>query len=72
MVDILHWNEIRRSGHYEEEHYQTLDWDSVVRIIIYTKNKRKIGNKIKFENNKFYILCELKEDILYVINVKRK
>ena len=36
------------------------------------KNKRKKGDKIEIEDDKFYILCELKENILYVINVKRK
>jgi len=49
-----------------------LAWSEVVRLIYTIKNKRKIGDKIKIEDNKFYILCELKNKILYVINVKRK
>jgi len=49
-----------------------LAWSGVVRLIYTIKNKRKKGDKIEIEDNKFYILCELKDNILYVINVKRK
>ena len=68
----MYWKEIRRSDHYEKYHKGTLAWNDVVRLIYTIKNKRKKGNKIQIEDNRFYILCELKNKILYVINVKRK
>ena len=68
----MYWEEIKRSEHFEKHHKRTLDWSDVVNLIYSIKNKRKKGNKIEIEDNKFYILCELKDKILYVINVKRK
>jgi hypothetical protein len=35
-------------------------------------NKRKKGCNLEIEDEKTYILCELKSSILYVINVKTK
>ena len=68
----MHWEEIRRSEHFELYHKGTLPWNEVIHLIYAIKNKRKKGDKIEIEDNKFYILCELKDKILYVINVKRK
>ena len=68
----MYWKEIRRSEHYEQYHKGTLAWTEVVHLIYVIKNKRKKGDKIEIEDGKFYILCELKNKILYVINVKRK
>jgi len=68
----MHWKEIRRTNHFEEYHKGTLAWSDVVRLIYTIKNKRKKGDKIEIENDRFYILCELKDKILYVINVKKK
>ncbi|MFH1053617.1 MAG: hypothetical protein V1740_04350 [Candidatus Woesearchaeota archaeon] len=68
----MHWEEIRRSEHFELYHKGTLAWNEVIRLIYIIKNKRKKGDKIEIEDDKFYILCELKDKILYVINVKRK
>jgi len=68
----MHWEEIRKSAHFEEYHKGILAWSEIVRLIYTIKNKRKRGNKIQIEDNRFYILCELKDKILYVINVKRK
>jgi len=68
----MHWVEIRRSEHFELYHKGTLAWNEVIRLVYVIKNKRKKGNKLEIEDDKFYILCELKDKILYVINVKRK
>jgi hypothetical protein len=68
----MYWEEIRRSEHFELYHKGTLAWNEVIRLIYVIKNKRKKGDKIEIEDDKFYILCELKDKILYVINVKRK
>ena len=68
----MYWDEIRRSDHFEKYHKGILAWSEVIRLIYVIKDKRKKGNKIEIENSKFYILCELKDKMLYVINVKRK
>ena len=68
----MYWKEIRRTEHYDEYHKGALSWEQVVRLIYFIKNKRKKGNKIQIENDKFYILCEIKDKILYVINFKIK
>jgi len=68
----MYWKEIKRSEHFEEYHKGVLAWSDVVRLIYAIKNKRKKGDKIEIEDNRFYILCELKAKVLYVINVKKK
>jgi hypothetical protein len=68
----MYWKEIRRSSHYEQYHKGTLAWSDVIHLIYTIKNKRKKGDKIEIEDGKFYILCEVKDKILYVINVKKK
>lgn len=68
----MYWEEIRKSEHFELYHKGTLAWSEVIRLIYQIKNKRKKDNKIEIEDDQFYILCELKDKLLYVINVKRK
>ena len=68
----MYWEEVKRSDHFEQYHKGALAWSDVVHLIYTIKNKRKKGDKIEIEDYRFYILCELKDKILYVINVKRK
>ena len=68
----MYWKEIRRSDHFEKYHKGALAWSDIVRLIYIMKSKRKKGDKIEIEDDRFYILCELKDKILYVINVKKK
>ena len=68
----MYWKEVKRSDHFEQYHKGALAWSDVVRLICAIKNKRKKGDRIEIEDDRFYILCELKDKILYVINVKVK
>jgi len=68
----MYWEEIRRSDHFEKYHKGALAWSDIVRLIYIMKSKRRKGDKIEIEDDRFYILCELKDKILYVINVKKK
>ena len=68
----MYWEEIKRSDHFVKYHKGTLAWSDIVRLIYMIKNKRKKGDKIEIEDDRFYILCELKDKVLYVINVKKK
>jgi hypothetical protein len=68
----MYWKEIRRSEHFERCHEGALAWSDIIRLIYTIKNKRKKGSKLEIEDEKTYILCELRSSILYVINVKTK
>ena len=68
----MYWEEIRQTEHFQDFHYGTLAWSEIIRRIYTIKSKRKKGNKIEIEDDQIYILCELKDKTLYVINVKRK
>ena len=66
----MYFKEIRKTDHYKRYHEKQVPWSKAVEIILNTKSKRKKGNKIEMENG-YYILCEIKDGILYVINAKR-
>ncbi|MFH1637624.1 MAG: hypothetical protein ABIB71_04345 [Candidatus Woesearchaeota archaeon] len=68
----MYWKEIRRSEHFDKFHKGALAWSDIVRLVYLIKSKRIKGNKIEIENRRIYILCGVKEKVLYVINVKRK
>lgn len=61
---------IRKTEHYKENHENSFPWSEVIRIIMTSKNPRKKDNKIEMETNNHYILCEIKDNILWVINAK--
>lgn len=66
----MYFTEIRKSQHYTDNHEHELPWSKVVEIIFTTKNKRKKGNKIEIETDRYYLLCEIKDNVLWVINAK--
>lgn len=68
----MYWKEIRPDNHFNIYHKGNLAWSDIVKIIYKIKNKRKKGNKIQIEDDKIYILCKIKNKVLYVINVKIK
>ena len=64
---------IRKTRHYIENHEDKFPWGDVVEVIFTSsKNMRKKGDKIEIETQKHYILCEIKDQVLWVINAKRK
>jgi hypothetical protein len=68
----MYWRKIRKSEHFKEHHEGALNWNELIHLIYTIKNKRKKGCKIEIENSRIYILCEIRGNILYVINVKIK
>ena len=66
----MYFTEIRKSQHYVDHHENEMPWSKVVEIILTTKNKRKKGDKIEIETDRYYLLCELKDCVLWVINAK--
>ncbi len=67
---MVYFTEIKKSQHYIDYHEHEMPWSKVVEIIFITKNKRKKGDKIEIETGRYYLLCELKDTILWVINAK--
>ena len=68
---MVYFRAIRKTTHYVEYHEHEVPWSKVIEIVLGTKSKRKKGNKIEIETGKYYVLCELKENVLWVINAKR-
>jgi|TARA_B100001971_G_C18121314_1_gene499578 c-di-AMP phosphodiesterase-like protein len=66
----MHFRSIRKTNHYREHHEKDVPWSEVIEAILTTKNPRKKENKIEIKNNKYYILCKLENNILWVINAK--
>jgi len=67
---MVYFVDIQPTGHYLENHAHEVPWEKVVEVIFTTKNPRKKGDKFKIETEKYYLLFEVKENIIYVINAK--
>lgn len=67
----MYFTDIQPTEHYLLEHEKDVPWDKVVEIIFLTKNPRKKGSKFEIEQNGYYLLFEIKENVLYVINAKK-
>ena len=69
---MVHFISIEKTEHYKEEHEQEVPWSEVVEVIFKSsKHIKKKDNKYEIETEKYYILMELKNKVLYVINAKR-
>ena len=69
---VVYFTEIKPTDHYLEEHQRDVPWHKVVEIILTTKNPRKKDNKFEIENESYYLLFEIRDTILYVINAKHQ
>lgn len=69
---MVYFIDIRPTEHYLKEHEKEVPWDKVVEIILTTKNPRKKGDKFEIEKQGYYVLFEIKSNVLYVINAKKQ
>ena len=70
---MAYFTSIKKTKHYEEEHEQQVPWSEVVEVIFKSsKNIKKKGDKYEIETDKYYILMELKNKVLYVLHAIRK
>ena len=70
---MVYFTAIKKTKHYEEDHEQDIPWSEVIEIIFKSsKIIKKKDDKYEIETDKYYILMELKNKILYVINAKRR
>jgi len=63
---------IKPTRHYLENHEKDIPWHKVVEIILATKNPRKKGDRFEIEQQDHYILFEIRNKTLRIINAKRK
>ncbi|MFC1691275.1 hypothetical protein ACFL0W_03775 [Nanoarchaeota archaeon] len=68
---LVYFTNIKPTRHYKTEHEKNVTWEKVVEIILTTKNPRKKGTKFEIEKDGYYILFEIKNNNLFVINAKR-
>lgn len=68
---MVYFKEIEPTTHYLEKHAREVPWDKVMEIIFSTKNPRKKGSKFEIEKDGYYILFEIRNKVLYVINAKK-
>lgn len=66
----MYFKSIRKTEHYRIYHEREFPWSKVIEIILTTKNQRKKGDKIEIKTKDYYILCKLKNNILWIINAK--
>ena len=70
---MIYYTTIKKTGHYKENHELDVPWSEVVDVIFKSsKNIKKKGDKYEIETERYYILMELKSNVLYVINAKRR
>jgi len=68
---MVYFTEIKPTDHYLAEHKKDVPWYKVVEIIFSTKNPRKREDKFEIEKDGYYILFEIKDNVLFVINAKK-
>jgi hypothetical protein len=69
---MVYFTEIQPTEHYLTEHEKDVPWDKVVEIIFSIKNPRKKEDKFEIETDKYYVLFKVENNILFVINAKRR
>ena len=68
---MVYFTAIEPTDHYLEEHEKDVQWDKVIEIVFSTKNPRKKGDKFEIEKDGYYLLFEVRNKIIYVINAKK-
>ncbi len=68
---MVYFENIEPTEHYLKEHQKEVPWEKVVEIILTTKNPRKKRNKFEIEKEDYYILFEIINKTLHVINAKK-
>jgi len=66
----MYFRAIRKTEHYKENHEKDFPWSRVIEIILTARNPRKKDDKIEIKTDNYYMLCELKDNVLWVINAK--
>lgn len=68
----MYFRKIVKTSHYIRFHEKSFPWSRVIEIVLTSKNKRKKGDKLQIETDKYYILGEIRNHDLEIINAKWK
>jgi len=68
----MRFTEIRPTAHYLASHAREVPWHEVVEAIFLTKGPWRKGDKFEIENGALYVLFEVSEGVIHVINAKRQ
>ena len=68
----IYFNSIQPTKHYLEEHAKDVPWYKVVELVLTQKNPKKKGEKFEIKTNNYYILFEIKNKTMRVINAKKR
>lgn len=66
------FKEIKATKHYLEKHQEDVPWEKVIEILLAIKNPRKKDGKFEINTREYYVLFDIRDKTLYVINAKRK
>jgi len=69
---MVYFTDVRPTEHYLTEHQKDVPWDEVVEIVCLTKNPKKKGKTFEIESNRYYIVFRLENNVVYIINAKRR
>lgn len=69
---MVYFTDIKPTNHYIKEHQKEVPWDKVLELIFFTKNPKKKHGKFEIKKDGYYILFEIKENTVYVINAKNE
>ena len=67
---MVYFTSIRKTLHYIIHHEKQFPWSKVIEIILKSKHMRKKEDKLEIKTQKYYILCKIENNILWVINAK--
>tara|TARA_Y100000310_G_scaffold268673_1_gene281384 strand:- start:4466 stop:4690 length:225 start_codon:yes stop_codon:yes gene_type:complete len=68
---MVYFKEIQPTEHYIKEHSKEVPWSKVIELIFKTKNPRKNGATYEIEQDGYYVVFSIKNNILKVINAKK-
>ena len=69
---MVYFVDVRKTLHYIEFHEAEVPFHEVFNQISKCKNPRKKGEIFVIENDKYYIVYRITNNIAFVINAKRK
>ena len=70
---MVYFRKIKKTKHYIEEHEKEVPWYKVVETIFKSsKNMRRKRGSVKIKSGKYYILCKIENEVLWVINAKKR
>ena len=68
----MYFTQIVKTSHYIKFHEKSFPWSQVVEYVLTNKNRRKRGDKLQIETDRYYILGVVRNRKLEIINAKWK